>query len=497
MICMFEHNLKLTLGRLFAVLRTGFNLLKLLARFCNVIHNGFPVQPWHEITSTQLRRRQELWRAARFRRLLERVSKLDQSWFAPRATEERNPHRHAKNVTRGHSNVRIAGDRRRGRVAAGEVIAIDPVSSPARAACGRDQRIELVLVHHKINAFFARQAMVLRQGVAISFVSQRPFRLRFDKKILAKVRHLAIAILLVEVDDFFQRFHRGDWTQRGEIGIQVSLEFVQQHFEFRIVELAGGGNVRRIDDDRAALLDDIDAIIHQLVHRVIETKTLAMNADARAFQAIGVEKLRVISKRFAGARPGRVVAGVYARERAEQNCYVGDGAAHRPGRVLAVRDGNDAGAADQSHRWFNTHERVRIRRTNYRAIGFGADADGREIRRHRSTGPGARAAWIAIKHVRIFRLPAPPAPAAGRMAGTKVGPLAQISFAEDYGARLAQLLSDGRILKRTRSAQRQRAGGCRHAIVRVYVVLDQNWNSMQGTPSRPSSLALFINFSRD
>ena len=74
--------------------------------------------------------------------------------------------------------------------------------------------------------------MVLSEGVAISFLSQRPFRLRFSKEILAKVRHLAIAKLVVEIDNLFQRFHWRAWTKRSEIHIQIGFEFIEQDFEF-------------------------------------------------------------------------------------------------------------------------------------------------------------------------------------------------------------------------------------------------------------------------
>ena len=49
----------------------------------------------------------------------------------------------------------IAGDSRRSRIAAGEMIAIDPVGRPSRPAGRRNQGVEFVLIHHKIDALFA------------------------------------------------------------------------------------------------------------------------------------------------------------------------------------------------------------------------------------------------------------------------------------------------------------------------------------------------------
>src|SRR5262245_30246252 len=102
----------------------------------------------HIPTSTQLRSRQELWWAARLRCLLKCVSELDQSWFAPGATDERDSHRQTEDVACGHRDVRISRYRRSRRIAAREVIAVDPVGRPAGTAGRRNQRIEFVLVHH-------------------------------------------------------------------------------------------------------------------------------------------------------------------------------------------------------------------------------------------------------------------------------------------------------------------------------------------------------------
>ena len=51
MIRMLEHNLKFAFGRLLPILRTGVNLLKLIARFSNIGENDFPVQPWHKTSN--------------------------------------------------------------------------------------------------------------------------------------------------------------------------------------------------------------------------------------------------------------------------------------------------------------------------------------------------------------------------------------------------------------------------------------------------------------
>ena len=59
------------------------------------------------------------------------------------------------------------------------------------------------------------------------------------------------------------------------------------------------------------------------------------------------------------------------------------------------------------------------------------------------------------------------------------------ALAEQDRAGLAQLLRDERVLGRDRSLERQRAGGGRHPVVRVDVVLERDRDAVQ----RPADLA--------
>src|SRR5256885_13945553 len=56
-----------------------------------------------------------------------------------------------------------------------EVIAVDQFRRPARPAGRRDQRVELVLGHHRVDSLGARQAMILRQRLFVRRLGQRPF----------------------------------------------------------------------------------------------------------------------------------------------------------------------------------------------------------------------------------------------------------------------------------------------------------------------------------
>src|SRR6185369_13696823 len=101
--------------------------------------------------------REELRWAPRLRRLLKRVSNLDQLGLAERTAKKRNTHRQTKNITCGHSDVWIARHRRRRRITTREVIAIDPIGGPCWSTSRSNERIEPVLLHHCIDPLRARQ----------------------------------------------------------------------------------------------------------------------------------------------------------------------------------------------------------------------------------------------------------------------------------------------------------------------------------------------------
>src|SRR5581483_11961499 len=111
---------------------------------------------------------------------------------------------------------------------------------------------------------------------------------------------------------------------------------------------------------------------------------------------------------------------------------------------------HDACAANQTKRRFDSHQRISIRGTKKRAVGFSSHTYRREIRRDSRAGAGPRSAWPAIETVRIPGLTAASAPAAGRITGTKVRPLAQVCLADDYRARIAQSSRHERVLWRNR-----------------------------------------------
>src|SRR5260370_16250152 len=77
------------------------------------------------------------------------------------------------------------------------------------------------------------------------------------------------------------------------------------------------------------------------------------------------------------------------------------------------------------------------------------------------------------------------------MAGTDVGPLAEIGFPQDNGSGGAQFLYDERILWRLGADQSERTGGGHHAVGGIDVVLNKDGDPVHRSV-RAFGLALAI-----
>ena len=239
------------------------------------------------------------------------------------------------------------------------------------------------------------------------------------------------------------------------------------------------------------ILHHVERLFHQRVHGVAEAEIFSRHADARALETVGIAILRVVGLRFAGARRRRRVVGIDAGQRAQKNRRVAHRAAHGPGAVLAMRNRDDAAAADQAHRRLDSRQAVRRRRTHDRTVGFRPNAGGSQVRGNAGARARTRSARIAVERIGIFRQASASAPSAGRVAGTNIRPLAEIRLAQDHRTCRAQPLRHERILRRLRADQRQRSGRGHHAIRRIDVVFDQHRDAMQRA-TRAFGLALLI-----
>ena len=136
-------------------------------------------------------------------------------------------------------DVRIAGDGRGRRAAADVVIAVDQIGHPGRPAGRRDERVEPVLRHHRVDARACARAGRRRAARGRTPArSAAPCASARWKSSWPNQRHLALAVLLVERDQILQRPRPDARRQRREVFVQAVLELEQQHLELGIVELA-------------------------------------------------------------------------------------------------------------------------------------------------------------------------------------------------------------------------------------------------------------------
>ena len=132
----------------------------------------------------------------------------------------------------------------------------------------------------------------------------------------------------------------------GEVGVQVRLELVEQHLELAVAHLRRRRAVPpgRRSRRRAASCTSIAASATRSAVRRSSPKQALRGTPMRApSSAVRVEEPRVVAHRLAVAAACRPRSrGVGPDERAEQDRRIGHRARHRPGRVLAVRDRDDA-----------------------------------------------------------------------------------------------------------------------------------------------------------
>src|SRR5688572_19799985 len=98
----------------------------------------------------------------------------------------------------------------------------------------------------------------------------------------------------------------------------------------------------------------------------------ARDAEARAAQAVCIKESRVISDGPAAAFASDRIPAVVTCQCAQKDRGVRDCARHWTRRVLACRDGNDAGAADQTERGLDADDAAVGGRRNDGAVRFGA-----------------------------------------------------------------------------------------------------------------------------
>src|SRR6266545_4279512 len=213
-----------------------------------------------------------------------------------------------------------------------------------------------MLLQHGVDPFVPREAPAFLQCFEIALLGQRPFLLRLQESLLPEVRHFPLLVLLIELDDVFERVHSRCRSQRGQIGVQVRFELVKQYLPFRLAELAQRGIIGRIDNNRAESSHFFKRNGEQLLCYRAGPKKPARDPNPRAAQAGWVEKRPVITVALVTASIGGGVAWIDTRQGTQQE----GGVRYRPGHgtsgVLAVCDRDDSRTTDQTERRFDADD---------------------------------------------------------------------------------------------------------------------------------------------
>ena len=131
---------------------------------------------------------------------------------------------------------------------------------------------------------------------------------------------------------------------------------------------------------------------------------------------------------------------------------------HGAGRILAMRDGNDAGPFNQPHGRLQAHEAIQAGRADDGTISFGADTERCEASGNSDACATRRATRVAVQCVGIAGLATHTAPATNAMRAAKIRPFAQVGFAKDDGACGAKTGYERRVVAGLEVRQRERTG---------------------------------------
>ena len=236
--------------------------------------------------------------------------------------------------------------------------------------------------------------------------------------------------------------------------------------------------------------------------------------DARAFQSVRLQKLRVIPAWRRCAQPGCRIVGIGRRalQRAQQDCGVRHRLRHGTRRILIGRNRDDSVAADPAHRRLHRREHGLIRRTQDGPRRFAPHISGPEIGGRADTGtrPAGLQHRTAVVRTfprvfaRIVRIESETAHGVvisghwrGR-AGHPVGQFGKARLRDNDCAGVPQIFHQRGVVRRHVTLERQRpAGG--HDVVREYVIFQGDGNPVQrpAHPAlRPFAIALVRLFQR-
>ena len=101
-------------------------------------------------------------------------------------------------------------------------------------------------------------------------------------------------MFLVELDNLLHCVHRSFWSKGNEIGVQVSLEFVEQHCKFPIAQVLERLDIRGIDNHRSLVFHGGNGGIGQPIDKLVVAEQLPHHANACTLEPARVQELCVV-----------------------------------------------------------------------------------------------------------------------------------------------------------------------------------------------------------
>src|SRR5207245_9144924 len=118
------------------------------------------------------------------------------------------------------------------------------------------------------------------------------------------------------------------------------------------------GELCGIDKRGALPLHGLERIGHDGIDGIMKAKIIPSHADFGALQTLMVKEFGVVGGSLLRAAGRSFVSWIDTRQNAEQYSCVADRPGHGAGRVLGVRNGNDAGSAHESYRRLDADDAV-------------------------------------------------------------------------------------------------------------------------------------------
>jgi len=148
-------------------------------------------------------------------------------------------------------------------------VAVDEIGEPGRAAGRCDERVEPILGQCLVDPFVARNPATLCERVTVCGALESAALCSHRQQFLAEVRHLPVAVPLVECDQVIHRTNRRGRRELRQVLRKPCLEFVQQHFEFGLRKTCARWKRDRVDDLSTRGFHRLQCTTEQRLHTVV------------------------------------------------------------------------------------------------------------------------------------------------------------------------------------------------------------------------------------